>query len=195
MMQFPIMKRILYVLMALVAIAVSCKKEHRAGPQKNNTPLTLEVAKEAAVMKVVFTSTLSRDVDIQYSLDDGRSWITLTIPEGKPQYTDAFSVQHKKEPGRDSLMGVTRVQFKANNESYGEYSSVGLDNSPVEIDRGLVIRVDEDCYIYGNIMSLVAGDKFAKRTDLKESRTFFNLFSGNDSRPGLACEEIGRQVL
>lgn len=142
-------------------------------------PLTLEAANEGETMNVTFENTLSKPIDLQYSLDGGQSWQALNIKAGKPGYTDKSSGKHDKRPARRTLSGIKQILIKAENESYGEFSSIGLDNPKEDVDRNLNISVDADCYIYGNIMSLVGGDKFARRRDLREDMTFFYLFAGN----------------
>ncbi len=148
-------------------------------PDMLHTPLTLECVEAGATMNVTFSSTLSSAREFQYSLDGGESWITVTIAAGNPGYTDNEFNKHDVERAIVVIKGVTRILLKAANESYGEFSSIGLDNPKEDVDRNLNISVDADCYIYGNVMSLVGGDQFAQRTDLKEDMTFFNLFAGN----------------
>ena len=41
------------------------------------------------------------------------------------------------------------------------------------------IKCNSDCYIYGNIMSLLSKDNFATMTELPYAYTFQNLFQGN----------------
>ena len=139
------------------------------------TPLTFEAVNEGATINITFENTLSKAVDLQYSLDGGLAWQSLHIDAGKPQYTDQSSNSHPASPGTKTLSGIKQILFKAENESYGELSSVCLDAS-TEYERKLHISVDADCYIYGNMMSLVGGDQFATRTDLKEDRTFEGMF-------------------
>ena len=142
------------------------------------TPLTLECVVAGATMNVTISSTLSSARVLQYSLDGGESWNTMTIAAGKPRYMDKESNLHDEELATVVINDVKRILLKAANESYGEYSSVGLDTS-TEHERRLQISVDADCYIYGNMMSLVGGDQFASRTDLKEDRTFWGMFMDN----------------
>ena len=148
-------------------------------PLVNDPPLTLEVVNEGETMNVTFESTLSKPITLQYSLDAGQNWSTLYIEAGQPGYTDKSSEKHDKKPSKIILSGIKQILFKAENESYGEFSSVGLDNPKEDVDRNLNISVDADCYIYGNIMSLVGGDKYFERTDLRKDMTFFYLFAGN----------------
>ena len=148
-------------------------------PDMLHTPLTLETVQAGATMNVTFLNTLSKGFDIQYSLDGGETWNTLSVAAGKPGYTDKSSVPHYRKADSLVIADVSRILLKAANESYGEFSSIGLDNPKEDVDRYLNISVDADCYIYGNMMSLVGGDQFAQRTDLKEDMTFFYLFAGN----------------
>jgi len=173
------MKKLLYLLLPVLVVAVSCHKNQEDPSGPNSTPLTLETENANATMTVTFENTLSKLINLQISLDDGESWRTISIPEGTPGYTDKSSVPHYKNPGRVEVSGVRKMLLKAEYESYGEFSSAGLVNPKEDVDRNLNISVDQDCYIYGNVMSLVGGDQFAKRTDLKEDRTFFYLFAGN----------------
>ena len=156
------------------------KPVHELTPEERllATPLTLEAVNEGETMTVTFENTLSKAIDLQYSLDGGMVWHSLEIDAGKPGYTDTSSNIHPESPGIQTLSGVKQILFKAENESYGEYSSVGMDAS-TEYERRLHISVDADCYIYGNVMSLVGGDQFATRTDLKEDRTFEGMFTDN----------------
>ena len=145
---------------------------------ENLTPLTLEAVNEGATMTITFENTLSKAIDLQYSFDGGQAWHSMHIDAGKPRYTDLSSNYHEESPGKKTLSGIKQILIKAKNESYGEYSSVGLDTS-TEYERKLHISVDADCYIYGNMMSLVGGDQFASRIDLKEDRTFEGMFMDN----------------
>lgn len=61
-------------------------------------PLTLEAANEGGTMNVTFENTLSKPIDLQYSLDGGQSWQALNIKAGKPGYTDKSSGKHDKRP-------------------------------------------------------------------------------------------------
>ena len=177
-------KMVATAMMLLSLTFVSCEEYDNPLPADwdgvtPNLPLTLEAVNEGTTMNVTFENTLSKPIVLQYSLDGGKIWRFLYIDAGKPGYTDRSSVGHYKRPARRTLSGIKQILFKAENESYGEFSSVGLDNPKEDVDRYLNISVDADCYIYGNIMSLVGGNQFATRTDLKEDMTFFYLFAGN----------------
>ena len=144
-----------------------------------HTPLTLETVNPGTTMNVTFLSTLSKSLELQYSLDGGESWKTMTIAAGKPEYYDQSNNKHEREIDPLVITGVERILLKAANESYGECSSIGLENPTDVVERNLRIDVNTDCYIYGNLMSLVAGDQFATRIDLKEERTFEEMFFDN----------------
>jgi len=110
-----------------------------------NLPLTLEVVNEGTTMNVIFENTLSKPITLQYSLDGGQIWRFLYIDAGQPGYTDKSSVKHDKRPARRTLSGIKQILIKAENESYGEFSSVGLDNPKEDVDRNVNISVDADC--------------------------------------------------
>ncbi|MBO4655847.1 MAG: leucine-rich repeat protein [Bacteroidales bacterium] len=60
-----------------------------------------------------------------------------------------------------------KVSFRGNNTSYGTNST----NSS--------FSCSEDCYIYGNVMSLVNSTGYPTATGLSETYTFYKLFNGN----------------
>ena len=47
--------------------------------------------------------------------------------------------------------------------------------------NGVTISCDDDCYVYGNVMSLVDEENFENATVLTGDHAFFNLFSGNSN--------------
>ena len=61
-----------------------------------------------------------------------------------------------------------KVQFCGNNETYSD----GHNHT--------IIHCEAECYIYGNIMSLISEDDFATSRTLTEDYTFANMFSGNE---------------
>lgn len=64
-----------------------------------------------------------------------------------------------------------RLQLFGDNETYTTSSSGGYTSTK--------IQCSDDCYIYGNIMSLINADDFAFKTELTGTRTFANLFRDN----------------
>lgn len=87
---------------------------------------------------------------------------------------NGLSIEFKKENDdwtSTSASGINiqvnagdRVWFRGRNESY----------------KGVSIQVvSGSCYLYGNLMSLIAGDGFDDETELTGSYTFFELFKNN----------------
>ena len=64
------------------------------------------------------------------------------------------------------------VAFYGDNASYYTYMYGGSSH----------ISCDKDCYIYGNVMSLISSTNFASVTTLTGERTFNNLFETSDSK-------------
>ena len=61
-------------------------------------------------------------------------------------------------------------------EFYGDNAQYATDTSSYSN-----ISCDKECYVYGNIMSLVSSDDFESQTELTKDYTFFRLFSGNEN--------------
>ena len=68
-----------------------------------------------------------------------------------------------------------KVQFYGDNAAYATGSGMGLD---IWSDLSN-IACSADCYVYGNIMSLVNSAGFASETTLTDAYTFCQLFKGN----------------
>ena len=91
---------------------------------------------------------------IEYSIDGGNTWNT---------YTSGITLT-----GRGA-----KVSFRGDNAAYA------VQLSPAEKNASN-FSCTNDCYIYGNIMSLVSSTDFATANTLSETYTFYKLFSGND---------------
>lgn len=112
---------------------------------------------------------------IQYSLDGGTSWTSITAAKNGASY---FNVA-----------AGDVVLFKGNNTGYGStasYASCGFSNTTA----GFTAE--------GNIMSLLYGDNFAGQTTLPSTHTFRGLFenitgftgdASNIILPATACTE------
>ena len=61
------------------------------------------------------------------------------------------------------------MQLRGNNAAYSD----GV------IANSTIISFDKDCYVYGNLMSLVNSTEFATVTTLTANNTFFDLFDTN----------------
>lgn len=120
------------------------------------TPLTLEAAEAGAVVTFK-TSDDAVAKNIDYSKDGGLTWTT-------EQSTGGEGVKVTLEHIGDKVM------FRGANAAYA-VSSSSYNN----------ISCDKNCYVYGNIMSLVDKDNFAINTTLTASSTFRRLFYGYPS--------------
>ena len=93
--------------------------------------------------------------------------VTYTLNETKPiQYSTDGSTWNDYDDAIILANVGDKVSFRGNNTSY--YSSSAKFQCSIE-----------DCYIYGNIMSLVDADNYATATELTEANTFRNMFYGN----------------
>ena len=175
------------VAMAMILLGltfVSCDKFDNPLPSAwdgvtPNLPLTLEAVDDGATMNVTFTSTLPKVTVIQYSTDGGQSWKYFTISGGKPRYGSSTLGAQAARPARRTISGVKQILIKAENESYWSDETGDLTDYRDGQLRNLNISVNADCYIYGNIMSLVGGEQFSTKTDLSGKCNFFGLFKGN----------------
>jgi len=95
------------------------------------------------------TFTFSRN-DLQYSLDNGATWATLTANTATPTVTSGNKIMWKQSGLTPSSAGI------------GTFIATGNFN------------------VQGNIMSLYYGDDFKNKTDLSgKNYAFANLFIGN----------------
>ena len=101
--------------------------------------------------------------------------ITIKNPNGlviSYKVNDGTLVTSIKDDTGDIVIKVAagdKVQLFGVNKSYG-----GLTKSD-----STIIQCSADCYIYGNIMSLIDADNFDTATELKQDWTFTNLFENN----------------
>ena len=117
-----------------------------------NTPLTLE-AKTAGAVVTFKASKDEAAKDIEYSTDGGTTWTSGNTGG------DGVSV---------TLTNVgDKVMFRGTNDTY----CVGAQYNN--------ILCSADCYVYGNIMSLIDKDNFATNKELTATNTFLGLFKGN----------------
>ena len=115
-----------------------------------STPLTIEAIVDGT--HVSFVNKASGDVT--YKVDGG---VAQTIPSG--------------ETGDITLSAGGKVAFYGDNATYYNVSTSA--NSSIG-------NVTNDCYVYGNIMSLISSSDFATATKLSSPDTFYGLFAGNE---------------
>ena len=181
-------KAVAIAMMLLGLTFVSCDEQDNPLPADwdgvtPNLPLTLEAVAENGTMNVTFTSTLPDVTTFEYSIDGGQSWRVFTISGGKPayRYGDKKPWQTQAEASATrTISGVHQILIKGNNESYGSTEKGDLRDDYLNGDvRYLSIEVNADCYIYGNVMSLIGGDDFATKTELSGKANFYRMFEGN----------------
>ncbi|MBO4546285.1 MAG: hypothetical protein J5700_01785 [Treponema sp.] len=116
-------------------------------------PLTLEAIDAGAVV----TFCNKAEGAVTYKVNGGEA---QTIASGE---TKAITLANAGD----------KVAFYGDNDHYSVWDmSKGIDNCSN-------ISCSSDCYIYGNIMSLIKSDGFAKLTELLHGAEFTNLFKGN----------------
>lgn len=114
------------------------------------TPLTIEAIEDGTT--VTITNPLA--LTIECSFDGGASWAS----------SNAAPI---------TISGIaagSTVQLRANNAAYSDGT----------IANSTIISFDKDCYVYGNIMSLVNSTGFATTTTLTANYAFFDLFDSNE---------------
>lgn len=118
-------------------------------PSALATPLTLEAAVDGAV--VTFDNKAAGSVT--YKVNSGEA---KTIASETSQNITLSAIGDK-------------VEFWGDNKAYGGGLPSKCSN----------IACDKDCYIYGNIMSLIKSEGFEKATALEEGYTFADFFRNN----------------
>ena len=125
----------------------------------NKPPITGDYSQQYLTFEVVGDdpATFSFGNDVQYSLDNGKTWRTLPAGENTPE-----------------IPVGSKIMWKA----------TGLEPTQYDYEGGGGIGTfyaTEDFIVYGNVMSLIYGDNFIDKTDLPTgSSTFAQLF--NQSR-------------
>ncbi|MBQ6204694.1 MAG: leucine-rich repeat protein [Prevotella sp.] len=116
------------------------------------TPLTFEPLVDGTTVIV----SNPRGLTIEYSINGGSTWSS----------TSATNI------AIDNLAAGTKVCLRGDNAAYGMANN--------DASQAVNIKFDKDCYVYGNVMSLVSSTGFATLTKLTDTNTFQNLFGGND---------------
>ena len=98
---------------------------------------------------------------------------TIVNPQGltiRYKKNDGNWISSKEKPITIDVVAGDKVQFKALNDSY---SNEGSDNTN--------FCSSADCYIYGNIMSLINENTYTYNRKLEKDYAFANLFVANES--------------
>lgn len=127
-------------------------------PTELEIPLTLEAIEDGSVSIVNPWST------IKYKMNDGE-FQTLTV-----------KIQANVQAKQSYEPTYASIQVKA-----GDKVSFFADGSENDIDNGksMMIQAQKDCYIYGNIMSLIDSSDYKSKTALNDRAAFAMLFRNN----------------
>ncbi len=119
-------------------------------------PLSIEAKDADLTVTVCLNLFSSSEVKLKYSLDGGSTTTAITSS------TQVISVPAGKT-----------ICF------YGDRNADGSDGNSVENSKCVNINCDQDCYVYGNVMSLLDSTNFATNTVIGYTHAFDRLFEGN----------------
>ncbi|MBQ6029125.1 MAG: hypothetical protein IJL24_06325, partial [Treponema sp.] len=122
-------------------------------PSALATPLTLEAAADGAIVTFINYSHIGPGT-VTYKVNGGEA---KTIENGATENITLAAIGDK-------------VEFWGDNSAYGRGGG-SYENS--------CISCSEDCYIYGNIMSLISSNNFETETELKYPAVFYRFFKSN----------------
>ncbi len=125
-----------------------------------SVPLTLEAVEAATI--VTITNPLG--LTIEYSTDGGSSWTSASA--------NPITISEIAAGGT--------VQLRGNNAAYSDGT----------IANSTIISFDKDCYVYGNVMSLISSTGFATVTALTGNNTFYDLFDSNTHLLNHAAKDL-----
>ena len=102
---------------------------------------------------------------VEVSADNGETWTEVTAASAENDVPGATLAE---------LDEGDKVLIRGKNEAYGYFNEAEVCSI-----ENCNFYADKPCYVYGNIMSLVSGDDFARLRKVKEY-AFANLFSDYD---------------
>ncbi|MCR5760621.1 MAG: hypothetical protein K6F82_01255 [Sphaerochaetaceae bacterium] len=150
-------KKIFLILLSVLLIFAftSCDSNVESSDEISDaeTPLTLENAGSTdATINVIIVGYSSNDVNLKYSIDGGtKTAITSTETEENI-----------------SLPAGSTISF------YGDRTTDGTSSKYV------MINCSAECYVYGNVMSLLDSDEFSSLTSTTYDYAFYRLFYKHD---------------
>ena len=127
------------------------EQEPEQEPEATLTMLQTPLTFEAATAGANVTFTVKIATGVEYSTD-GKNWSAYTSGT-------AITLANAGD----------KVMFRGTNATYADS----------DINKSSSITCDADCYIYGNIMSLIKKENFESETTLTGDRTFQNMFKDN----------------
>lgn len=113
--------------------------------------LTLEALADGTTVTFKNRCNSQGNTNVYYSVDKGVNWLPI-----------AYGAD-----GVISLSAGEKVQFKGDNYNYGF--------------NGSKLSADKDCYLYGNIMSLIDSEGFPAQTVFEGNAVFDGFFNTNNS--------------
>lgn len=130
------------------------------------TPLTLEAVSGTVTVKIKTNFTTGKT--IEYSTDNGATWT-----EGTPSIGVGTDIDNCENPV--TITG-SKIMLRGTNAAYAEVfgGGMGINNTKIVCDA--------DCYVYGNMMSLINKDNYATLTAFDTTEggyAFYRLFDGN----------------
>ena len=157
----PYFKRTLLTLIALMTMGSAVNAEvlsvtYKAGevPSESSTfdPYTTPLTFEALEDETTISIDNKLGKTIEYSTDGGSTWVSTS------EMSIAIS----------GIAAGTKVCLRGDNAAYGTLSG-----------DGTTIKFDKDCYVYGNVMSLISSTGFATLTTLAGDAAFRKMFNNN----------------
>lgn len=109
------------------------------------------------------------------------------IEDGKFVFTNPWSTfKYKKNGGELQTVNATQADSSSPlvgtiTVAAGDKIALYADGSENDIDNGklMMIQAQKECYVYGNIMSLIDSSDYKSKTALNDRAAFAMLFSGN----------------
>ena len=138
--------------------------------EKLNVPFTIEAAEYGTTVYFRQSSYAVNDgidpLSVEVSTDNGETWTEVTAAPSENNVPGAILAE---------LNNGEKVLIRGKNDAYGYYSSENYDDTFDNCN----FWADSSCYVYGNIMSLVGGDDFARLRKVNEY-AFAYFFSDSD---------------
>lgn len=140
--------------------------------KKLNTPFTIEATQDGT--KIYFRQSSYAENDnldplkVEASTDNGVTWTEVTAGSANNDVPGVTLVE---------LDEGEKVLIRGMNEAYGYYST---DDDLDDSCENCNFWADSPCYVYGNIMSLIGKDDFARLRSVKEYAfaCFFSDYDG-----------------
>ena len=162
----------IYVAMRPIAAAqtISLTAVTDAKPYKKSVTGKALAASRIYPVNVMMTVDADRTTPLTLEAKEAGAKVTFTFSEDKAEGDVEYSTDGTKWSTYTDGTAITlniagdKVMFRGNCQTYDQSN----------------ISCDKDCYVYGNVMSLISPTDFATVTELTASDTFTDLFKGNE---------------